>query len=422
MSVSVIAAQSRARAAACCGDAVARPSPPARGDVRRAGDPRRRPAGLLDDPFDLRVRGAGPDAESPGARATATTTAASGARSRWRPEDLVARWLPAKDGDRRRSRRCARCARSASTCAPRAQDGRAAARTFTRRVAADGVRTRRWRDGLAATLHVPAEPPYRRDGRSSTRPAARRRPRPRCSPRRCWPRAACSRSSSPPAKGARPQPSSRARAASACARSRARARRSVLRGARPARRAARAPLRAASSCRRTSACARCATAPPRRARRPGTPCSNASEPRRGRDGLRRRPDLGAPGGCGATCSATTRPSCTPSPPRSAAARRAFSSEPARAVGRPLRHRRAAPPRWRSAHGAVELDAARGLRADRAQALRELDGVAERDGARARAPRRRRRTPAARSCRGRRGRSAAGRASAGRRRRCRDRGW
>ena len=39
-----------------------------------------------------------------------------------------------------------------------AADGRAAARTLTRRLVAEGVRTRRWRDGLAATLHVPAQP------------------------------------------------------------------------------------------------------------------------------------------------------------------------------------------------------------------------------------------------------------------------
>lgn len=37
-----------------------------------------------------------------------------------------------------------------------APDGRAAARTLTRRIVADGVRPRRWRDGLAATLHLPA--------------------------------------------------------------------------------------------------------------------------------------------------------------------------------------------------------------------------------------------------------------------------
>jgi hypothetical protein len=36
-----------------------------------------------------------------------------------------------------------------------APDGRAAARTITRRLVADGVRLRRWRDGLAATLHLP---------------------------------------------------------------------------------------------------------------------------------------------------------------------------------------------------------------------------------------------------------------------------
>lgn len=35
-------------------------------------------------------------------------------------------------------------------------DGRALARTVTRRLLAEGVRVRRWRDGLAATLHRPA--------------------------------------------------------------------------------------------------------------------------------------------------------------------------------------------------------------------------------------------------------------------------
>lgn len=36
-------------------------------------------------------------------------------------------------------------------------DGRGAARTVTRRLVGDGVRIRRWRDGLAATLHRPPE-------------------------------------------------------------------------------------------------------------------------------------------------------------------------------------------------------------------------------------------------------------------------
>lgn len=38
-----------------------------------------------------------------------------------------------------------------------APDGRAAARAFTRLLLADGVRVRRWRDPLAATLFLPAE-------------------------------------------------------------------------------------------------------------------------------------------------------------------------------------------------------------------------------------------------------------------------
>jgi hypothetical protein len=38
-----------------------------------------------------------------------------------------------------------------------APDGRAAARTVTRTLLADGVRVRRWRDGLAASLFLPSE-------------------------------------------------------------------------------------------------------------------------------------------------------------------------------------------------------------------------------------------------------------------------
>jgi hypothetical protein len=38
-----------------------------------------------------------------------------------------------------------------------APDGAAASRTLTRRLVADGVRLRRWRDGLAGTLHIPAD-------------------------------------------------------------------------------------------------------------------------------------------------------------------------------------------------------------------------------------------------------------------------
>lgn len=39
-----------------------------------------------------------------------------------------------------------------------AADGRAAGRQLTRRLLSDGVRPRRWRDGLVATLYLPADP------------------------------------------------------------------------------------------------------------------------------------------------------------------------------------------------------------------------------------------------------------------------
>ena len=39
-----------------------------------------------------------------------------------------------------------------------APDGRAAGRQVTRRLLAEGVRARRWRDGLTATLYLPADP------------------------------------------------------------------------------------------------------------------------------------------------------------------------------------------------------------------------------------------------------------------------
>ncbi len=113
--------------------------------------------GLLDEPFELRVRGAGPDAELTW-------------RARYRDDDgrvwqaaaprageLGSTWTPAKD-----STGAVAALRSLRPLAievrVEAADGRAATRTVTRRLAADGVRTRRWRDGLAATLHVPERP------------------------------------------------------------------------------------------------------------------------------------------------------------------------------------------------------------------------------------------------------------------------
>jgi len=114
--------------------------------------------GLLDDPFALTVRGAGPDAQVTW-------------RARYRDDDgrvwhavaassqgLSTCWRPAKDatGDVA----ALRSLRPVSIdVRAEAAGGRAAARTFVRHLAAEGVRTRRWRDGLTATLHVPTRLP-----------------------------------------------------------------------------------------------------------------------------------------------------------------------------------------------------------------------------------------------------------------------
>ncbi|MEY2441045.1 MAG: hypothetical protein QOJ46_471 [bacterium] len=114
-------------------------------------------AGLLDEPILLRVRGAGPAAEVTWRaryrddddrvwRASAATA-----------EDLATRWMPAKDSTgplaALRSLRTVVIEVRAET-----SDGRGASRTLTRHVVADGVRVRRWRGGLAATLYVPPRP------------------------------------------------------------------------------------------------------------------------------------------------------------------------------------------------------------------------------------------------------------------------
>jgi hypothetical protein len=113
--------------------------------------------GLLDEPLLLRVRGAGPAAELTWRaryrddddriwRATAT-----------RADDLATRWMPAKQSTGQLA--ALRSLRPLSIeVRVETADGRGAARTLTRQLVADGVRVRRWRDGLAATLHVPAQP------------------------------------------------------------------------------------------------------------------------------------------------------------------------------------------------------------------------------------------------------------------------
>jgi hypothetical protein len=113
--------------------------------------------GLLDEPILLRVRGAGPAAELTWRARYRDDDDRIWRAAASRPEDLAARWMPAKQSTGAlaalRSLRPLGIEVRAETA-----DGRAAARTLTRLMVAEGVRVRRWRAGLAATLHVPARP------------------------------------------------------------------------------------------------------------------------------------------------------------------------------------------------------------------------------------------------------------------------
>ena len=117
-------------------------------ELRGAGD------GLLDEPLVLQVHGAGGAAPTWRARLRDDDGRVWRA-SADRPERLAAAWAPAK-----------------ATTGPvaalqslrpialelraEADDGRAAARTVRRRLLADGVRVRRWRDPVPGTLLLPA--------------------------------------------------------------------------------------------------------------------------------------------------------------------------------------------------------------------------------------------------------------------------
>ncbi|MEY2514208.1 MAG: hypothetical protein QOJ89_1566 [bacterium] len=114
------------------------------------------PSGLLDDDLLLRVRGAGPDASLTWRARLLDDDGRVWRATAQRPEQLMTRWVPAKEGTGTiaalRSLRPV-----AIEVRAEAADGRGAARTLIRRFAANGVRARRWRDGLAATLHAPAD-------------------------------------------------------------------------------------------------------------------------------------------------------------------------------------------------------------------------------------------------------------------------
>jgi hypothetical protein len=109
---------------------------------------------LLDDPLDLRLRGAGPEAAVVWhARLRDDDGLVFRARAE-RPQDLPAAWRGKAPEAALASLRPVRIDVRAE-----AADGRAASRTVTRLLVADGVRIRRWRDAVPAILHLPAGEP-----------------------------------------------------------------------------------------------------------------------------------------------------------------------------------------------------------------------------------------------------------------------
>jgi hypothetical protein len=109
--------------------------------------------GLLDEPFDLQVRGATAGEELLWRARYRDDDLRVWRAAATRAEDLSAAWKPAKPstgpvaalGSLRPLRIDVRV---------EAPDGRAAARSITRRIVGDGVKVRRWRD-LQATLYIP---------------------------------------------------------------------------------------------------------------------------------------------------------------------------------------------------------------------------------------------------------------------------
>ncbi len=105
---------------------------------------------LADEPLALRARGAGPDAGLVWhARMRDDGGLVWRARA-GRPEDLTAAWRGKAAHAALASLRPLRIEVRAESV-----DGQAGSRTLTRLLVAEGVRIRRWRDGLSATLHLP---------------------------------------------------------------------------------------------------------------------------------------------------------------------------------------------------------------------------------------------------------------------------
>jgi hypothetical protein len=132
-------------------DPTAAAAPPRAGALEIRGSA----IGLLDEPIDLRVRGAGPDARLVWRARYRDDDGRIWRSAGLRCEDLATGWSPLKDGTADMA--ALRSLRAVSIdVRVEAADGRGAARALIRPIAGEGVRTRRWRDGLTATLHVPA--------------------------------------------------------------------------------------------------------------------------------------------------------------------------------------------------------------------------------------------------------------------------
>jgi len=109
--------------------------------------------GLLDDPLALRARGAGPDAELAWRARHRDDEERVWRATAARAEDLPLRWATATPEPRVAALASGRPVRiDVRVEAPFATG----IRTVNRRPAGEGVRQRRWRDGLTATLHLPA--------------------------------------------------------------------------------------------------------------------------------------------------------------------------------------------------------------------------------------------------------------------------
>jgi hypothetical protein len=112
-------------------------------------------SGLLDDPFELRVRGAGAEAELLWRARMRDDDARVWRAASARAGDLACAWAPAKTGTGPMAALLSMHP-VAIDVRVEARDGRSASRAISRRLLADGVQVRRWRGDVPARLHLPA--------------------------------------------------------------------------------------------------------------------------------------------------------------------------------------------------------------------------------------------------------------------------